>query len=345
MNNSVTYIKAIAIVLMVWCHAMRDVTLVSMFHMPLFFFVSGYCFKWQYLDSPTKFISQKLKGVYWPYVKWSIVFLILRIGYKGLVSHCYTYMDVVDRGKRIFFNMSYHEQLLGGFWFLKTLFCASVISYLSIYLSINILKTKNSRILEMMVLCMGLLCFVCCLVLNDDPYFMLPYVEIGPREFLASTFFISGVLFSRLRLQKMPLPYILVSSFVVFVGSFYWDMAMTDMPYESLKLPPYLLTAVLATWALYSLPWERMNEKAAKIFLFIGNNTLTILTWHFLTFKFVSLLIIAIYDLPIERLAEFPVITDYASKGWWIVYFAVAMIVCCIIAYCNRYIKSSWLKL
>lgn len=153
MNNSVTYIKAIAIVLMVWCHAMRDVTLVSMFHMPLFFFVSGYCFKWQYLDSPTKFISQKLKGVYWPYVKWSIVFLILHnvmfhlniyndsFGYKGLVSHCYTYMDVVDRGKRILFNMSNHEQLLGGFWFLKTLFCASVISYLSIYLLIS-LKRK-----------------------------------------------------------------------------------------------------------------------------------------------------------------------------------------------------------
>ena len=47
---------------------------------------------------------------------------------------------------------------------------------------------------------------------------------------------------------------------------------------------------------------------------FIGKNTLTILTWHFLAFKLVSLSIIGIYDLPIERLAEFPVIKEYSQQ-------------------------------
>ena len=56
-------------------------------------------------------------------------------------------------------------------------------------------------------------------------------------------------------------------------------------------------------------------------------------------------LTIGIYDLPIERLAEFPVITEYSQQGWWIAYFIVAMVVTCGIAYCNKWIKNNWLKL
>ena len=52
---------------------------------------------------------------------------------------------------------------------------------------------------------------------------------------------------------------------------------------------------------------------------------MTILTWHLLSFKAVSLLIILIYGLPIEQLGEFPVIVEYATKGWWILYFVVGV--------------------
>lgn len=52
-----------------------------------------------------------------------------------------------------------------------------------------------------------------------------------------------------------------------------------------------------------------------SIGFFIGKNTLTILTLHFLIIKLVSLVIIGIYDLPIKRLAEFPVITEHSKLG------------------------------
>lgn len=35
--------------------------------------------------------------------------------------------------------------------------------------------------------------------------------------------------------------------------------------------------------------------------------------------------IIYVENLPIERLAEFPVINDYTSQGWFILYFVVGM--------------------
>lgn len=115
-------------------------------------------------------------------------------------------------------------------------------------------------------------------------------------------------------------------------------MAMNQDSYSNKCFAPYILSASIATWCFYSL-FERMKETqgvVAKALEFIGKHTLTILTWHFLAFKIVSLLIIQIYDLPIERLAEFPVILEYSSQGWWIAYFLVAMVVTCGISYvCN----------
>lgn len=122
---------------------------------------------------------------------------------------------------------------------------------------------------------------------------------------------------------------------------------MNQNSYSNKRFIPYIITAVLASWSFYSL-FDKMKSsqgKFAKILDFIGKNTLTILTWHFLAFKLVSLLIIDIYDLPKERLAEFPVITEYSQQGWWIAYFMVAMVVTCGIAYCNKWIKNNWLKL
>ena len=65
--------RALAIICMVGGHAYTHSFLesfVSLFHMPLFFFVSGYCFKEKYLLSTKQFISRKIKGIWLPTIKW-----------------------------------------------------------------------------------------------------------------------------------------------------------------------------------------------------------------------------------------------------------------------------------
>lgn len=57
------------------------------------------------------------------------------------------------------------------------------------------------------------------------------------------------------------------------------------------------------------------------------------------------LIIIGIYDLPIERLAEFPVIMEYSQRGYWVLYFCFAILSTCGIGYLNKYKKKYWLKL
>ena len=146
-DNSVSIAKAFAIILMVLGHTwFWDIfeKWINMFHMPLFFFMAGYCFKVKYLTDFKSFATKRISGLYKPYVKWCLIFLILHnvffylniyngeYGYKGNVSHIYTLTDFVKRTIKILLTMSREEQLLGGYWFLKTLFVSSFIAYFTI---------------------------------------------------------------------------------------------------------------------------------------------------------------------------------------------------------------------
>lgn len=64
------------------------------------------------------------------------------------------------------------------------------------------------------------------------------------------------------------------------------------------------------------------KDNGLKRFLvYIGDNTMTVLTWHFLCFKIVSLAIIEYEDLPMTKLAYFPIIQDY--NYLWPVYLLI----------------------
>ena len=126
--------------------------------MPLFFFFSGFCLKTEYFGLPWKFAWKRVKGIYWPYLKWCVVFLLLHnmmfrinlysaeYGYKGNGSQLYSQNDFFERFRSIVFLMQGHEQLLGGYWFMRALFFGSLIAFVLLWL-LNIAnkKTKTPR--------------------------------------------------------------------------------------------------------------------------------------------------------------------------------------------------------
>lgn len=60
-DDKVVIAKAIGIMLMVAGHASLPyfvARFIYMFHMPLFFFVSGYCFKESHLNAPINFVKK-----------------------------------------------------------------------------------------------------------------------------------------------------------------------------------------------------------------------------------------------------------------------------------------------
>lgn len=101
---------------------------------------------------------------------------------------------------------------------------------------------------------------------------------------------------------------------------------------------PYSITAILGTLMIFaiadklnrltcnaSLLCNRIISVIKNLVVYIGEHTLDILTWHFLSFKIVSLIIIYTYRLSWDRLGDFPVMTDYAHQGWWIIYLVVGV--------------------
>lgn len=126
--------KGICIILMVVGHSGCPEYLnhfLYMFHMPCFFFVSGWLLSDRYLTDVRTGLKQKLKGSYWPFVKWQLIFLLLHNVFTMLHFYADPYMPK-EFAVRIIrtFAMTGGESLLGGFWFLISLTWASVVTLL-----------------------------------------------------------------------------------------------------------------------------------------------------------------------------------------------------------------------
>ncbi len=159
-DNNVTIAKGLAIILMVFGHAIaycsdvKDCGISSvygwtydfiyMFHMPVFFFLAGYCFKEKYLNTPKVFLMKRIKGLYKPFVKWGLIFLLFHnvfcylqiyneeYGLPGAASVMYHWKDFAVHALHIVTRMTDAEHMLGGYWFLHTLFFASLIGFVGI---------------------------------------------------------------------------------------------------------------------------------------------------------------------------------------------------------------------
>lgn len=328
-DDSVTIAKGIAIILMVMAHARCPLwgqQFINMFHMPLFFFFSGYCFKEKYLSDLKSFTLKRFTGVYLPFVKWSLIFLLLhnifyqlniyndQYGFRGNVSHLYTLKEFGTHALHIITKLLGNEQLLGGYWFLHSLFFGAFLFYATL------------RLCKSPYLGGALLIVICLLSL----YFgkSVPYFGIGAKEFLAAFFMMAGVYYKQKEWKwhdcMLLIPIVVV---LLIFGTEFWQCGMLTLTWQ--KLLPYTITALAGTLMVFAISKIILrNDTILKgSMIYIGNHTLEILTWHFLSFKLVSLLIIGIYCLPVAQLAEFPVIESYAYQGWWIAYLWIGIIV------------------
>ena len=328
-DNSVSIAKGIAIILMVLAHTRFSEYgnyWINMFHMPLFFFFAGYCFKDKYLEIPSDFVIKRFKGLYKPFVKWGLIFLVLHnlffylniyndeFGFRGIVQHLYTWQEMLKKAVSIVTRMSDTEQLLGGYWFLKSLFLGSLIAFFIIR------NFKNVK--------WGGVALLCITILTSVFHLHIPYLGIGGRELFAALFFISGYYYQKGGFCIHQSYWIfLIGIVVVTLGESFWQATL--LKFDSWQVIPYYISAIAGLLAVFYLSGTINSRKNifSQCMIYIGNNTLTILTWHFLSFKLVSLFIIFYYHLPIKRLAEFPVIEEYSRTGWFILYLIIGTIV------------------
>lgn len=343
-ENFLSVAKALGIILMVVGHAGCPDFLyrfIYMFHMPLFFFCSGYLFKradgW---DGLYRFMGKKVRGLYWPYVKWSLLFLLLHNLfyvwhlYDPHVVAKYSFEDFLDKFVHVLFTMTGHDKLLDPFWFMKQLFLSSIFVSILIFWQ-GRLHLKYKGLLTGLLLV--LLSSIC-------KYYDwgLPVVWDLSIVFLSSFFFYAGFLY---RVNEMCLAWVmkwgwiwgfLVVLVVVVVYHDYLDMLF----YSSTSVFLFVFGALAGIAMMFSISYqmECLPMGIKKILYYIGNHTMTVLALHLLAFKLGSLLKILVYGLPVERLADFKVIAEH-NTYYWIVYTLIGCFVPLLYEYLASFIR------
>lgn len=326
-NWGVAIAKGMTIILMVFGHTScfeSANNFLLLMRMPLFFLMSGYCFKEKYIIDGSKYLRRRVTGIYLPYVKWSLIFLILHNIFFHLhfyvpemIVHdspvnMYGWKEMLLRAGAIIGVMRGHDILLGGYWFLHDLFYGSLLFYVG-------LKFVKNRYLA------AFIWLVIAAILSITGW-QIRYIGINSHLFLAAFFITVGHCY---RMGKWSWAekwwYIIATAVTLYSVSRYWHCSMTT--YQGVEVFAYSACAIAGALMLFGLG-EQIAKHSGMIVRFLcytGGKTFVILTWHLIVLKVVSFAIILIYKLPIERLAEFPLIREYANKGWWFVYFIVGV--------------------
>ena len=348
-DTSISICKGIAIILMVIGHAEAPeivTNFIYTFHMPLFFITAGYFFKETYAGDPWKFCAKRVKGLYIPFLKWSLLFLILHnlwfeIGllneqygnWTGGVTHPYTWKVFFQRLTLIFTSMSgYDEFIAGAFWFFRGLMVASIIFLIIfrlIYIRYEIAPWKAA-----LSVCVGAVAFCAFHIVSGV---RLTYFPNGFwRETWGIFFFGIGFIF-RIFEGKVKSGWFLSLIFFILLciaASFHFSGMNNSGRLRDLWTLP--LTGIMGFLMVRQVAGkiDKYDSRVRRLLVFIGDNTLYILVFHILAFKVVSLIKIWWYDLDFKQIGCHMVIHENNSDLFWIIYSVagVALPLCGLIA-------------
>ena len=338
-DTTISIAKGIAIILMVIAHAEAPGWLCNFifeFHMPLFFITAGYFFSTKYLNDEATFVKKRIKGLYIPFVKWAVFFLIIHnwmfdIGIlnevygneSGGVLHPWSWHQIQQNLWNIFTAMGgYDAFLCGAFWFFRGLFVASIL-YLIIY---KVLDSCLSRIPRNSSFIPYLICLIMLLLCGWKTWEGLKVINLvqgGYRDMMGCFFFGIGFIFRQFaeKYRNLISNYYtsvwttIIFAIVVYLFSKYLTANMnwrsSFQQFLSLPLPAilgFLMTYNISGWI------DRCDNLFKHSLVYIGDHTLNIFIFHIVSYKVVSLIKIWYYGLDIRQIGCHMVIHDYSQQ-------------------------------
>ena len=319
-NTVISIAKALCIILVVVGHSgcPRFVhTFLHIFHVPLFFFTSGYFFRnAETMSELGNKLIKRIKRLYIPFWLYCTAFLLLnnlfiKIGFLGSDMPVYGIKDYADKILWLTLKMDATSQLLGGFWFIRSLFIAAVINEFALFIGRRI-KGVDYYLLAVS--------FICVLFLRSYP----PGTPIVRQLVLAAygtVFFLYGKIFHKFEDKlKYDWSILTVSFFFLIAWSFLYPRPLSIN--VTRVFDSFMFMAVAPIGILFVMNLAFYLDRfilIRKTFIYIGNHTLAVLALHFVCFKLITMFAIAIGAALPGSLADFPVAQEL--KGfWWLLY-------------------------
>ena len=328
--------KALGIICVVVGHSGSPFAdFIYLFHMPLFFFISGYLYQDHYTLKPVLLIKKRIKSLYIPFVKYGIIFLI----FHNIFARLHLYSDFQlytwKQYLREFANIVTFggtETFLGIFWFITSLFWVNILYCLLSHFIYRICEPKKDRILFITIVSIFL-------VGNVLSIYKLFLPRVFDITFVALMFFYIGSSFRKHEYKIIYNPIICFSCFLFLITStLYGSISMVGRSYVS---PAFILSNAMA--GVYLTLYVSNIFKNSKCLNFVGENTLPILAFHFVSFKIVNVVQVYLYSYPNSMIGEHPIIHENC-KVWWIAYVTVGLFIPLLIASIGSklslYIKS-----
>ncbi len=332
-RNHITIVKAIGIILMVAGHSCIPSKMINdyiyIFHMPLFFFCSGYFFKEQTnFNNLWHFCYKRIKSLYLPYLKWSFSFLLLHNFFfcLYLYNSPYDLTDFLRNGLKIA-TMTEFETLLRPFWFLKVLLLSSIFVGLISYLWNKYMQNYHITLLSLFVLVIT----ISIKLINAK----IPLIGDPSVITFGTMYILSGFTYRKYeRNMHINFSISMVLFCIILIGSNRFH-GIIDMRYTTAlnTLPYYILSIIGIILVLeISIKLDNMNNnRVSNILYYIGNRTMPILALHLLSLKLGNYVKLILFNLSIDRLNDHTVITDY-NEFFWIIYILLG-IICPLFAY------------
>jgi len=327
-NRSMDIAKAIGIILVVLGHSNSPVTkIIYLFHMALFFFISGYFYKDNYTKEPIKFIKKKILGLYVPFVSFSVIFILFHNLFIYLqfynsifagasreyevLNKSFNILDTIKNIIKVLF-LGQTDRLLGGaLWFLVALLIASIFFNIISYLILK-LNIKHEILRGGVVL----LCFI---IAYLSTHLKFNFHGLN-TAIIAMGIFYLGYLYHNYSIKlkiKLKLSYSIGAFILLIILSNFGSINMASNHYTNIIY--FIGNSILGIYLTLYLS-NLIANKFNKIYLldYIGKNTIYILGLHFLSFKLIDIIKISIYQYPSYMIGKFPVIDG--SNGWYIIY-------------------------
>lgn len=332
-NTTIDDIKGLLIIFVVLGHTYNPLfrDFIYLFHVGMFFVLSGYCFNQKYtedLGGLKDLLVKRIKSLWVPYVAYNFVFLLLqnvfvRVGFLTTDEAYFAYSPMLPDGfcqpltlrtgviafiKSLFFMNS--RPFAGGLWFLGGLFYVTA-GYAAIQFVMRKFHLEKFHItISVLMLVAGWL------LVKTDIYLRIPVgkqvciILIAEVLFTLGTYIRTYIVFPELRKWQYAVGFVYFSALTYFL-SLHGTVSIANVHIEN---PLFYITSVLTGGGMVFC-----FVKLVPVFSYIGRRTVPILALHPICFKIVSVIQWKMYGGEDVVLALYPVWTRSPFLLWSLV--------------------------
>lgn len=342
-------VKGIGILCIVTGHSCYFlVPFVYLFHLAIFFFVSGYLYNEEkYGDDPFQYFTSKLKSNWIKYISFSIFFTLIHnfLFRHGLIIYTNKYF-VADTVTSIINSLYFFgtETMGGALWFVPVFVFASVIFGAIIYFSRKIsrlVKRKNILLKNTLIIVATIFVGAVGLYLNNKDIYTTLHSQ---TSFLVVPFFTAGYYLRILSedMSKVLKIYIFIPIFIILYYMAYRYIFSVDLATNKIgSIYLFYVVSFLGIYFCLYISKVIYNIKYIKYFNIFGKYSFEIMACHFLVFKIIDY-IYAYFNGINDSLiyGMFP----YAFRNLWYIYILLGLTIPTSLFYLLDKVKFKFLK-